>query len=65
MGKGSHSSANQEHKQTMRDNLRTKLSIGLLAAIVVIGVASAVVRAKNAEAETRRAQTAASEFKPR
>lgn len=49
----------------MRDNLRTKLSIGLLAAIVVIGVASAVVRAKNAEAETRRAQTAASEFKPR
>lgn len=55
----------EKRKQTMRDNLRTKLGIGLLAAIVVIGVASAVVRAKNAEAETRRAESAASEFKPR
>ena len=52
-------------QQTMKHNIVTKLSIGLLAAIVAIGVARAVVRAKNAEAETRKAQSAASEAKPR
>lgn len=49
----------------MKHNIGTKLSIGLLAAIVAIGVARAVVRSNNAEAETRTAQSAASETKPR
>lgn len=54
-----------KHAQTMKHNIATKLSIGLLTAIVAIDAARTVVRAKKAEGETRKAQSAASEAKPR
>ena len=49
----------------MKKNIGTKLSIGLLGAVIAIGVTRAVVRAKAAEAETRKAQAAAAEAEAR
>jgi hypothetical protein len=43
----------------MKQHIGTKLSIGLLAAILAIGSTRAVVRAITSEAETRRALAAA------
>ena len=43
----------------MKQNIGTKLTIGLLAAILAVGATRAIVRAKAAESETRKAQAAA------
>jgi len=43
----------------MKLNIGTKVSVGLLAAIITIGATRAVVRAKAEEAEMRKAQAAA------
>ena len=49
----------------MKKNIGTKLSIGLLAAVIAIGATRAVVRAKAAEAEEQKAQAAAAEAEAR
>ncbi len=49
----------------MKKNIGTKLSIGLLGAVIAIGVTRAVVRAKAAEAEEQKAQAAAAEAEAR
>lgn len=43
----------------MKQNIGTKLSIGLLVAIVAYGAATVVLRSKAAKAEMQKAQAAA------